>query len=236
MEFFTEVGRIHYDGEGLEPGVSVDNHGWSTAVDDLQVRKFKGRRSHAPKSLSINENATFEDTCFPLKRTISLGQPGLDWGLGCFGNSTKLVDTGKEKLDYLYWTDHHDRITAVELFNGEQIWEGDDDWIHHIRIAQRDKEEKTEEEFLQFYGSEKEVEDTPTRPGTPEADDFLAGLDSMESACLEEESESRTAPTSLHGHPRWVLRGFRDWIEEADFIESNVSSPMGTRYYTSKNS
>ena len=62
-------------------------------------------------------------------------------------------------------------------------------------------------------------------------DRILAMLDNMESARPEAGSEARTISTSV-GYHRWVLRNFKDWIEEAEFIEANVSAPRGSRYYT----
>ncbi|KAI2468673.1 hypothetical protein F4781DRAFT_432197 [Annulohypoxylon bovei var. microspora] len=231
MENF-DIKVISYDGEDIQPEIRADNEGWSTAVDDLEIRKFEGRRTHVPQPLSIHDAIVVEELSFLHRITMNLLHPGFDCGLGCFGNLSKIVETNKEEYDDLYWFDFFEITTAKELFDGDQVWTSDDDWIRFVRSVQKSEEQKTEEELIKFHAvqpeSSENIEFVHVRPGTLDADKFLAELDDMELALL---GEARTISTSIE-YPRWVLRSFRDWIEEADFIEANVSTPSGTRYYT----
>ncbi|KAI1205513.1 uncharacterized protein F4807DRAFT_464600 [Annulohypoxylon truncatum] len=196
--------------------------------------EFQGRRSHIPQPLSINDTTVVEELGFPYKPSMKLSQPGFDWGLGCFGNLSKIIGTSKNEYDDLYWFDFFEINTAKQLFDGSQVWDDDDAWIRFVRSTQRVEEPKTEEQLIKFNAtqpeSSDEVEPVQVRPRTSDADRFLAMLDNMESA-LEVGNEARNISTSVE-YPRWVLRNFRDWIEEADFIEANISAPSGSRYYT----
>ncbi|KAI1410507.1 hypothetical protein F5Y13DRAFT_192372 [Hypoxylon sp. FL1857] len=229
---------VNFSGEDIDPVVSVDNQGWSTSGEDLKTRKFQGRRANVPKPLFFDQTSVFEESNFELRVTRNSFQPAFDCGLGCFGNPTKLVETGKEELVNLYWVDFNEIRTAKELFDGRQVWKGVDNWIHFVRLTQRYKEAKTEEELIKFHQPEqptkKEAEQPLARPQTREGKDFLTELDNMESAQPEAGSEARKSPKPVEqevAQPRWQLRGFRDWIEEADFIESHANMPSGTRYY-----
>ncbi|OTB11141.1 hypothetical protein K445DRAFT_26903 [Daldinia sp. EC12] len=74
---------------------------------------------------------------------------------------------------------------------------------------------------------------------TSEAREFLEGLDHMESVLPEVRVDEKTISTSTNDEVvNCVMRKhmrFRDWIEEASFVEANVSAPAGTRYYTVPN-
>ncbi|KAI1086977.1 hypothetical protein F5B19DRAFT_477173 [Rostrohypoxylon terebratum] len=228
-----DIKTVHYDDQDVELEVSIDNEGWS-ASDDLEVSKFQSHQAQVPQPLSIHDVVVVEELSFLHRLTMKLSHPGLDCGLGCFGNLSKITETGKKECDDLYWFDFHEILAARELFDRIQIWD-DDEWIDFIRLTQTDGVMKTEEQLVEFHAAEVEipedVEYVHTRPHNSDADRFLAILDDMESALEEEEYESRTIPTSIK-YPRWILRRFRDWIEEADFIEANVTAPSGSRYYT----
>ncbi|KAK6956806.1 hypothetical protein Daesc_002086 [Daldinia eschscholtzii] len=74
---------------------------------------------------------------------------------------------------------------------------------------------------------------------TSEAREFLEGLDRMESVPPDIRVDEKTISTSTNdGVVNCVMRkhmGFRDWIEEASFVEASVSAPAGTRYYSVSN-
>ncbi|KAI1387698.1 uncharacterized protein F4822DRAFT_430445 [Hypoxylon trugodes] len=159
-----------YRGEDAHPEVNFDNEGWSKD-EDLKFDEFRGRRSHAPDPLPLNDTV-FEDEIFPLRTTINADHPVFDWGLGCFGNSTKLVDTGKEELVDLYWTDFHEIRTAKELMNGNQVW-NDDDWIRYKRVYQREEEDKSVSELIQFHEREKADEEAQYKKHQVEASEFF---------------------------------------------------------------
>ncbi|KAI1458707.1 hypothetical protein F4805DRAFT_456421 [Annulohypoxylon moriforme] len=228
-----DINNINYDDEHTQLEVSINNEGWNTAADDLKDRRFQGRRTRVPESLCIDDTVVVEELSFLHRLSMKLSRPGFDWGLGSFGNLSKIVETGKNEYRDLHWFDLLEIQTVKELFDGDQVWD-DDAWIRFIRSAQQSEEPKSEEELLQFHidqlDSMKEVEHVHTRPRNSDADRFLAVLDKMEAA-FQEGIEARTIPTSVE-YPRWVLRNFRDWIEEAEFIEANVSAPSGSRYYT----
>ncbi|KAI0829140.1 hypothetical protein F5Y06DRAFT_308280 [Hypoxylon sp. FL0890] len=226
---------VDFSGDDIEPVVSVDNQGWSTSEDNLKIQKFQGRRVNAPKPLVLDESFVLVETNVQHRLTMNGAQPVFDWGLGCFGNPSKIVDTGKEELVWLFWKEFNEIRTAKELFDGRQVWKrGDDDWIHFIRVYQKD-----EEDLIAFHQaqqvSQTESEQAPVRPHTTEAEEFLAELSVMESARSGAESEEKKVPKSIEqeaGDRTWKLKNFRDWIEEADFVEANASMPSGTRYYT----
>ncbi|KAI1651225.1 uncharacterized protein F4817DRAFT_366771 [Daldinia loculata] len=82
---------------------------------------------------------------------------------------------------------------------------------------------------------EAELSGFTSRPCFPEAKEFLAGLDDMESALLDVGFDSKTIPASIKDEDRDYVRrhgDFEDWIEEADFVEANASVPEGTWYYS----
>ncbi|KAI2609964.1 uncharacterized protein GGS25DRAFT_520768 [Hypoxylon fragiforme] len=225
--------EVSFGGKDIQPVTNVDNQGWSTTAKPLDIKKFQGHRAHAPEPLSISDEE-LEESNFPQRVTkVSLSDPAFDYGLGCFGNPTKLVETGKQELGDLFWTDFHELRTAEELREEERVWKSEEDWIRFQRLAQKNAEPKTEEELRQFWGSlrglEKKSYAAPIRPGALEAKDFLAKLDDMEAA----HSEDRTVPSTTRDHenPRLSRQNFRDWMEAADFIENNASSSSGTRYY-----
>ncbi|KAI0888292.1 uncharacterized protein GGS22DRAFT_185671 [Annulohypoxylon maeteangense] len=230
-----DINKVNYDGEEIRLEVSVNNEGLPKAADDLKVRKFHGHRKHAPPPLIIDDTVVIEELSFLHRLSMKLSRPGFDWGIGCFGNLSKIVETGKNECGDLYWFDLVEIITAKELFEGKQTWDNDDAWIIFVRSAQEKEDRKSEVELAKFHGveleNEKEGEQIHVRPRNSDADRFLAMLDDMEAA-FQEGVEARTIPTSVE-YPRWVALNFRDWIEEADFIEANVTAPGGSRYYTS---
>ncbi|KAI1141674.1 hypothetical protein F5Y05DRAFT_423387 [Hypoxylon sp. FL0543] len=242
MEYGFEPAKlVDFSGEDIDLVVNVDNQGWSTSGENIEVHTFKGRRPHAPKPLVLDETVVLLEANFGLRVTMDSPRPVFDWGLGCFGNPSKLVETGKEELVGLFWKDFHEIRTAKELFDGHRVFkDGDDDWIHFVRVYQRTSEDKAEEELIAFHQaeqasqSEPESDQTSLRPHTAEAENFLAELVAMESAPLQGETEEH-APNPIEqetGDRTWKLRNFRDWIEEVDFIEANATMPSGTRYYT----
>ncbi|KAI1440894.1 hypothetical protein F5Y02DRAFT_431663 [Annulohypoxylon stygium] len=230
-----DIKTVYYDEQDVELEVSIEDEGWST-VDDLEVSTFHDRRAQVPQPLSIHDDTVVEELSFLHRLTMKLSHPGLDWGLGCFGNLSKITETGKKEYDDLYWFDLLEILTAKELFDGTKTWD-DDDWIDFILSTQKHGELKTEEQLAEFHKPlteiPEDVEHVHSRPCNPDSDRFLAILDNMESA-VDEKYEERTISTWAE-YPRWILRNFRDWIEEADFIEANVTAPSGSRYYTASN-
>ncbi|KAI1406143.1 hypothetical protein F4819DRAFT_481957 [Hypoxylon fuscum] len=231
--------KVSYSGEDIHPAISIDNDGWS-ATDGFEIRKFRGRRPHPPRLLRVDDESEFNEMNFQLRvSSLNCAQPGLDWGIGCFGNPTKLVETGKGELTGLYASDFHEVRTAKELFEGNYVWT-DDEWIHFQRLNQRDGEPKTELDLIDFHEeqqvSETELDEEPVQRFTSGAEEFLESLDNLESA-PEGGSETRAIPASIDNeehNPRSAFQGcsrFRDWIDEADFVEANAKMPKGTRYY-----
>ncbi|KAI0138907.1 hypothetical protein F4776DRAFT_617136 [Hypoxylon sp. NC0597] len=218
---------VNFSCEDISLVVSVDDQGWSKSGDGLQVRKFQGRRARAPKPLLLNKTSVFEEKNFQLRVTVNSFQPTFDWGLGCFGNSTKLVETGKDELVNLHWTDFNEIRTAKELFDGRQVWDGDEYWIRLVRLTQRGKDGKTEKELIQFHQAQRETkanqERPPLRSHRIKSEEFFQELVDMESGRSETGNEARNI-LKLEKSSKWQLKYFRDWIEEADFVESHAST------------
>ncbi|KAI1373508.1 hypothetical protein F4677DRAFT_448337 [Hypoxylon crocopeplum] len=229
--------EVSYDGRNICPILDIVNEGWSTGEQGFSIRSFHGRRAHVPEPLCL-ENLILEEENFLLRVTkTDLTSPVFDSGLGCFGNSTKLVETGDGELIDLWAGDFREARAAKELFDGQHTFD-DYEWIQFQRVSQRNAEDKTEEDLIKFHKAQHESPpQSPkalARPRTSESDRFLVKLDDMESARTTIDGNERTIPTSennSNGPGHWVLKNFQDWIEETDFVESNASMPIGTRYY-----
>ncbi|OTB00897.1 hypothetical protein M426DRAFT_26126 [Hypoxylon sp. CI-4A] len=253
MSAYQTIKVICFGGEIMEPVANIDNQGWSTTDGDMKPKSFHGRRARAPEPLIIDELDVFVDRSFELTETMSIQQPGFDWGLGCFGNPTKLVETGKGELQNLVPSDMAEVSAAKELFDGRQTW-GDDEWIAFQRATQVDYEVKTEEELIEFHETEVEDEDDVDLelasehlrfPGEYEeeleeyeeyleqsADEFLAELDDMEAGDYEWDVSSILSSESDDDEDgEGAMLTFDDWIAEADFLEKSANMPKSTRYY-----
>ncbi|KAI0113020.1 hypothetical protein F4814DRAFT_449468 [Daldinia grandis] len=217
----------------------IDNQGWSTLGRSIKAREFQGRRDHSPKPLVIEHDVELKEMNFPRRFTkIRLSLSGFDSGLGCFANPSKLVETGRGELDGLYRANLCEIKAAMELIEGSKVWE-DEDWIDFQRGFQKFKEPKTEGDLIAFHETrsdrEGELSEFTFRPCFPEANEFLTGLDDMESALSGVGFDSKTIPAFIKDEDRENVRqhgGFEDWIEEADFVEANASVPAGTWYYS----
>ncbi|KAI8963221.1 hypothetical protein F5Y11DRAFT_163670 [Daldinia sp. FL1419] len=230
--------KISNSGGNLCCILNTDNQGWSMPEEAIRPRKFQGQRGRAPKPLITQHQGELKEENFPRRRTkMNLSLPGFDSGLGCFGNPSKLVETGKGELVDLYWADSYE-IDAATKLTGEKVFWENEDWIDFQCLFQKYKEPKSEYELILFHEAQTDSGIEPSgptsRPSSPEADEFLAGLDDMESAFSGAVQDERTMPASTKKEDgscvRWY-EDFGDWIEEAGFVEANLSMPMGTRYY-----
>ncbi|KAI2627086.1 hypothetical protein GGS26DRAFT_592703 [Hypomontagnella submonticulosa] len=224
--------KITNECKDVYPEVNLDNQGWAV-VGNFEVRKFRGRRAHAPKPLFDGGNVKFHEINFRRSRivsTITLAQPGFDWGLGCFGNPTKVVETGKGELNDLHWSDFHEVRISKELAEGHEVWgRGIDDWLMFQRSTQRNEELKTEQELIDFHEEQQLYQEEsyqgPVRRHSSDTKRFLNELRNLESAHPKVQDEEVVVPAIEKGenkNPAWVLRGFGDWIDEADFVESHA--------------
>ncbi|KAI1777366.1 hypothetical protein F4818DRAFT_457232 [Hypoxylon cercidicola] len=236
--------EVSYDGKDICLDVSIDNEGWST-TSSFKITKFEGRRKNIPKPLRLDGSGTYfkEESILFRDAIWSVSQPAFDWGLGCFGNPTKLVETGKGETTELCWTDFHEIRTAEEFSRDRRGFKSDDEWIHLQRLYQMNAEDKTEQELINFHDAKQRVSqvdshqaaflDDRSRQEHYHVDRFLAELDDLESARPEEMNEAQnvtSAVVSTRGPPR----EFKDWIDEIDFMESNATMPQGTRYYQAR--
>ncbi|KAI2628562.1 hypothetical protein GGR54DRAFT_350584 [Hypoxylon sp. NC1633] len=216
--------KFSFYGEDIELVVETDEQ-VSTTNKDIKVRRFQGRRAHAPDLLAI-DNAEIKEGNFERRYCISnLARPASDWGLGCFGHSTKLVDTGKGETTELFWTDFHETKTGVDLFEGLQSWKGDEEWIRLQRLTQKNAQDKTEQDLIDFHQAQQAILRQPrrdiNRSGRSETGGPEEGRnDTGTQPVLDGD---RIRPVNLDTGGLWVLHNFEDWIEETDFIESHAS-------------
>ncbi|KAI1763398.1 hypothetical protein GGR53DRAFT_467434 [Hypoxylon sp. FL1150] len=237
MEHSSKV--VSYDGKGVELDVSVENGGWASA-DNLNIPHFEDHRRNAPEPLRLNpaDKITEENILLRVSK-VRMSQPGVDWGLGCFGNATRVVETGKGEMAGLAWTDFHEVRTAKEFARDKRGFRNDDEWIRLQRLYQQGAQDKTELDLLDFHRGAEKVSQVDSHQAAFRdessaryyEDRFLASLDDLESARPGEGSEVQNV-TSLIVSPRRQNRVFGDWIEEADFMEANATMPQGTRYYS----
>ncbi|KAI0386302.1 hypothetical protein F5Y04DRAFT_275910 [Hypomontagnella monticulosa] len=211
--------------------LNVDDQGWA-AVDDLKVSKFQGRRARVPKPLLDGGNVKFHEINFRKSRIVSkvtLAQPGFDWGLGCFGNPTKLIETGKGELDRLHWVDFHEVRISKELAEGHEVWErGYDDWLIFQRSTQKNTEVKTEQELIDFHENQQafqtDSDQEPSRRNSEDTVRFLTQLGNLEAAHPKVQAEEVTIQDPAERKGTWAFLGAEDWIEEADFEETNLGT------------
>ncbi|KAI0002636.1 hypothetical protein F4779DRAFT_603628 [Xylariaceae sp. FL0662B] len=219
MEGITNK-EVSYNGENLTPAVVIDNDGWSTKQDELQILIFEGRRAHIPAPLSINTHANFKERNFSfITSKVTTQTPAFDWGLGCFGHANKIVETGKQEL-----SEYHDlKTTAYNVFDGAQVWT-DADWIH---FQQQTKGENAKPAAA--------IDHEPLLEIRNSQEQFFSDLDKLEAARPEKvDHRKKQDGDDFPTRSTWQLKGFDSWIDEADFVEAMASAPSGTRYYNSR--
>ncbi|KAI6091704.1 hypothetical protein F4821DRAFT_226692 [Hypoxylon rubiginosum] len=231
--------KVSYDGKGVEVEASINNQGWPS-IDGSNMKKFEGRRKNIPKPLCLDRTSQFTEENILLRESkVSMSQPGFDWGLGCFGNATKIVETGKGETAELAWTDFHEVRTAKEFARDKRGFRDDGEWIHLQRLYQTDAKEKSELDLIDFHrrGEKASQVDSHQAAFQDESNGkyhefrFLADLDNLESARPDEQNEVQNVTSSIVSTTRRP-RVFMDWIEEADFMEANSTMAQGTRYYS----
>lgn len=247
---------LTYDGEGTCLNLEVENEGWSTLKPASGFASARYTQSQSPFSLRltrthtgflVDDLGTFKDV------RVNLSNPTFDLGLGCFGNPSRVVETGRGELvnETLWWTDYSQIRTAQELFNGK-VW-GDDEWINfQMEGAFKEVDDSsTDGEYSTDASGMSDEEDKGPPPSfdiptetdyresgnrSPGSRDLLAALDVLEAARPKSREKQITIPGNREGI--WDQPNFQcvtskpgDWVDEAEALESSASMPEGTKYY-----
>ncbi|KAI3320324.1 hypothetical protein HD806DRAFT_547514 [Xylariaceae sp. AK1471] len=219
---------ITYGGEGIQLQVIVDNAGWSSLKPVLGFSS-RSSRTHTPTPLDLPRTGYITEAMGTLKAVkIRLSTPTFDVGLGCFGNPSKLVETGRGELDRLWWADHKQLKVAQELIDGRRIW-GDEEWID-FQLEAREEEDSSDSDVSNTL--ERSVYQRRTLGGQ----DLLEELDDLEAARPTVEKRQISIPGNREGiweQPDFgaSTQQFDDWVDEVAALEALASMPEGTRYY-----